>query len=70
MKNKNAARLGKLGGKSTSDAKRQAAKSNGKLGGRPRKIRPDDDQRQPGKDGGLEFGELGLNFVFHVVRRC
>jgi hypothetical protein len=37
-KNKNAARLGKLGGKSTSDAKRNAAKINGSKGGRPRKM--------------------------------
>jgi len=33
-----AARLGALGGRSKSDAKRFAAKRNGKLGGRPRKI--------------------------------
>ena len=37
-KNKNAAWLGKLGGKSTSDAKRNAAKLNGAKGGRPRKT--------------------------------
>ncbi len=31
--------LGKLGGRSTSDAKRAAARANGRLGGRPRKQR-------------------------------
>jgi hypothetical protein len=33
-----AARLGAVGGKSRSDAKRFAAKRNGKLGGRPKKV--------------------------------
>jgi hypothetical protein len=33
-----AARLGAVGGKSTSEAKKFAAKRNGKLGGRPRKA--------------------------------
>jgi hypothetical protein len=32
-----AAILGKLGGKSTSDAKRSASRENGKKGGRPKK---------------------------------
>jgi hypothetical protein len=36
-KNPAAVELGKLGGKSTSDAKRQASAANGKKGGRPRK---------------------------------
>jgi hypothetical protein len=31
--------LGRIGGKSTSDAKRKAAKENGKKGGRPKKDR-------------------------------
>jgi hypothetical protein len=30
--------LGKLGGRSTSDAKRAASKENGKKGGRPKKA--------------------------------
>jgi hypothetical protein len=34
-----AAILGRIGGKSTSDAKRRASKENGKLGGRPKKER-------------------------------
>lgn len=33
-----AAKLGAMGGKSTSVAKRQASKANGRLGGRPRKA--------------------------------
>lgn len=33
-----AARLGAIGGKSRSEAKRFASKRNGKLGGRPRKV--------------------------------
>jgi Protein of unknown function (DUF2442) len=32
--------LGKVGGRSTSSAKRTAARANGKLGGRPRKAEP------------------------------
>jgi Protein of unknown function (DUF2442) len=32
--------MGKAGGKSTSSAKRAAARANGKLGGRPRKLAP------------------------------
>lgn len=35
--NKAAQELGRLGGKSTSEAKRQASRENGKLGGRPKK---------------------------------
>ena len=35
-----AQRLGKSGGSSTSQAKRKAARVNGKLGGRPRKTAP------------------------------
>jgi len=35
-----AARLGTTGGKSTSAAKRRAARSNGRLGGRPKKAVP------------------------------
>jgi hypothetical protein len=35
-----AQRLGKSGGSSTSPAKRKAARVNGKLGGRPRKVLP------------------------------
>ena len=31
--------LGQLGGKSTSEAKKQAAKRNGKKGGRPKKSK-------------------------------
>ena len=36
-KNPAAVALGKLGGRSTSDAKREAASLNGKKGGRPKK---------------------------------
>ena len=36
MKNENAVNLGRLGGKSKSEAKAAAARENGKLGGRPR----------------------------------
>lgn len=38
--NKAAQELGRLGGKSTSEAKRLASRENGKLGGRPRKKKP------------------------------
>lgn len=31
---------GKIGGKSTSPAKLRACRENGKLGGRPRKVKP------------------------------
>jgi hypothetical protein len=34
-----AARLGKAGGKASTEAKVSAARSNGKLGGRPKKVR-------------------------------
>ena len=37
MKNPAAIALGRLGGKSTSEAKRRAVRENGKLGGRPKK---------------------------------
>ena len=37
MKNQAAVSLGRLGGKSTSEAKRRAVRENGKLGGRPKK---------------------------------
>lgn len=37
MKNPHAVALGKKGGKTTSEAKAQAVRRNGKLGGRPRK---------------------------------
>jgi hypothetical protein len=33
-----AARLGELGGKARSDAKAQASRTNGRLGGRPKKV--------------------------------
>jgi hypothetical protein len=33
-----AARLGQLGGQSTSKAKKAASRANGRLGGRPRKV--------------------------------
>jgi hypothetical protein len=35
-----AAALGKKGGASRSEAKRRAAKENGKNGGRPKKVKP------------------------------
>jgi hypothetical protein len=35
-----AARLGQVGGKSRSKAKRAASRANGKLGGRPKKVVP------------------------------
>jgi hypothetical protein len=44
--NKAAALLGRLGGKSTSEAKRRAARMNGKKGGRPKKNK-DKDKSQP-----------------------
>jgi hypothetical protein len=37
--NRHASALGRIGGKVKSDAKTQAAKRNGKLGGRPKKIK-------------------------------
>jgi hypothetical protein len=37
LKNSNAVALGKLGGQSKSPAKAEAARKNGKLGGRPKK---------------------------------
>ena len=40
--NKAAALLGRLGGKSTSEAKKRAARMNGKKGGRPKKKRDED----------------------------
>ena len=40
-KNPNAVALGKLGGKRKSDAKTEAARKNGKKGGRPRKTAQD-----------------------------
>jgi len=38
--NKHAQKLGKLGGKKTSEAKATAARKNGAKGGRPKKIKP------------------------------
>jgi len=38
-KNPAAVELGRLGGKATSEAKRKAARKNGKKGGRPKKKR-------------------------------
>jgi len=40
--NKAAALLGRLGGKSTSEAKKRAARLNGKKGGRPKKKKDKD----------------------------
>jgi hypothetical protein len=40
MKNKAAQQLGRLGGLKTSEAKKAAARENGKKGGRPRKVKP------------------------------
>jgi hypothetical protein len=40
-----AARLGQIGGRSTSRAKKAAARANGRLGGRPRKTQRDDKVR-------------------------
>lgn len=37
-KNENAVALGKLGGKAKSDAKKEAARLNGRKGGRPKKC--------------------------------
>jgi hypothetical protein len=39
MKNKAAQQLGRKGGQATSAAKAAAARRNGKLGGRPRKLK-------------------------------
>jgi len=39
MKNIHAVALGKLGGKATSQRKTEAARANGKKGGRPRKVK-------------------------------
>lgn len=41
MKNKAAQSLGRLGGKATSEAKAEAARKNGKKGGRPKKPKLD-----------------------------
>ena len=43
-----AAQLGKAGGSTTSRAKAAAVRSNGKLGGRPKKIPTGDDAVRPG----------------------
>lgn len=40
-KNPNAVALGRLGGSVSSEKKQKAVKENGKLGGRPRKIKED-----------------------------
>jgi len=39
LKNKHAVELGRLGGQSTTQAKAEASKKNGAMGGRPRKSR-------------------------------
>lgn len=41
-KNPHAVALGKLGGKSKSEAKQIASRKNGKMGGRPKKKRPEE----------------------------
>jgi hypothetical protein len=43
MKNKAAQQLGKLGGLAKSKAKSEAAKANGKKGGRPKKLKERND---------------------------
>ena len=43
MKNKHAQSLGKLGGLVKSEAKAKAVRENGRLGGRPKAIRYQDD---------------------------
>jgi len=48
LKNPAAVSLGKLGGKSTSEAKQAAARANGKKGGRPKTG--DNSMNQPTKD--------------------
>jgi len=42
-KNQAAQELGRLGGKSKSEAKKAASRENGKKGGRPKKIKKDED---------------------------
>ncbi len=41
-KNKAAVSLGRLGGKIKSEAKTKASRGNGKKGGRPKKLNPND----------------------------
>ena len=36
---------GKLGGQATSDKKKRASRANGKLGGRPKKIKTEDSSK-------------------------
>lgn len=40
-----AAALGRMGGASTSPAKRAASRANGRLGGRPRRVEPEDGEK-------------------------
>lgn len=40
-----AAALGRRGGASTSHAKQAASRANGRLGGRPRKVKPEDGEK-------------------------
>lgn len=53
-KNPHAVALGKLGGQSKSEAKRQASRENGKKGGRPKKLegRKHDRSKVRKADGG------------------
>lgn len=59
MKNQAAVSLGRLGGKSTSEAKRRAVRENGKLGGRPKK--PKRAARLPNADLRQDAGSAASN---------
>ena len=50
--NKHAQELGRLGGKATSEAKTAASQENGKLGGRPKKLK----RRKPNPRGAVRRG--------------
>jgi hypothetical protein len=58
--NKAAQKLGRLGGKKTSEAKAAAAKANGAKGGRPRKTPKAEPPSEPANDK-LSHDEGGKN---------
>ena len=59
--NRAAQKLGRLGGKKTSEAKAAAAKANGAKGGRPRKTPKTETPSEPANASGQARAAMGVD---------